>query len=149
MCHFHVVYWKSSWPNQLVAVEASTIDCASIIFALDADTGKIVWHYQTTPYDTWDYDGVNQLVLADLDINGQKTPVGLKADCNGFFYVLNRQNGALISAQPFVLVSQRPNLLAAQSFDACRTTPASRAHAHVSTCRRIPDRSRRECATGP
>ena len=45
--------------------------------------------------------------------------------------------------------SQRPNLLAAQSFDACRTTPASRAHAHVSTCRRIPDRSRRECATGP
>src|SRR5215831_10155111 len=73
--------------------------------ALDADTGKIVWHYQTTPYDTWDYDGVNELVLIDLDINGQKTPVGLKADRNGFFYVLNRQTGALISAQPFVLVN--------------------------------------------
>jgi alcohol dehydrogenase (cytochrome c) len=73
--------------------------------ALDADTGKIVWHYQTTPYDTWDYDGVNELVLADLDINGQKTPVGLKADRNGFFYVLNRQTGALISAEPFVLVN--------------------------------------------
>jgi len=73
--------------------------------ALDADTGKIIWHYQTTPYDTWDYDGVNELVLADLDINGQKTPVGLKADRNGFFYVLNRQTGALISAQPFVMVN--------------------------------------------
>jgi PQQ-dependent dehydrogenase (methanol/ethanol family) len=73
--------------------------------ALDADTGKIVWHYQTTPYDTWDYDGVNEFVLADLDINGQKTPVGLKADRNGFFYVLNRQTGALISAQPFVMVN--------------------------------------------
>lgn len=73
--------------------------------ALDADTGKIVWYYQTTPYDTWDYDGVNELVLADLDINGKKTPVGLKADRNGFFYVLNRQTGALISAQPFVPVN--------------------------------------------
>ena len=73
--------------------------------ALGADTGKIVWHYQTTPYDTWDYDGVNELVLADFDINGQKTPVGLKADRNGFFYVLNRQTGALISAAPFVLVN--------------------------------------------
>jgi len=73
--------------------------------ALDVDTGKIVWYYQTTPYDTWDYDGVNELVLADLDINGKKTPVGLKADRNGFFYVLNRQTGALISAQPFVTVN--------------------------------------------
>jgi alcohol dehydrogenase (cytochrome c) len=73
--------------------------------ALDADTGKIVWHYQTTPYDTWDYDGVNELVLADLDINGTKTPVGLKADRNGFFYVLNRKTGVLISAKPFVPVN--------------------------------------------
>jgi PQQ-dependent dehydrogenase (methanol/ethanol family) len=73
--------------------------------ALDADSGKIVWHYQTTPYDTWDYDGVNELVLADLAIDGKKTPVGLKADRNGFFYVLNRQNGQLISAQPFVFVN--------------------------------------------
>jgi alcohol dehydrogenase (cytochrome c) len=55
--------------------------------ALDVDTGKIVWYYQTTPYDTWDYDGVNELVLADLDINGKKTPVALKADRNGFFYL--------------------------------------------------------------
>jgi alcohol dehydrogenase (cytochrome c) len=89
---------KSDYGNFTNLYTASTL-------ALDADTGKIAWHYQTTPYDTWDYDGVNELVLADLDINGKKTPVGLKADRNGFFYVLNRQTGGLISAEPFVLVN--------------------------------------------
>jgi alcohol dehydrogenase (cytochrome c) len=73
--------------------------------ALDADTGKIVWHYQTTPYDVWDYDGVNELVLMDAPVDGQKTPLALKADRNGFFYVLNRKSGQLVSAHPFVLVN--------------------------------------------
>ena len=73
--------------------------------ALDADSGKIVWHYQTTPYDVWDYDGVNELVLVDASVEGQKTPLALKADRNGFFYVLNRKTGQLVSAQPFVLVN--------------------------------------------
>jgi PQQ-dependent dehydrogenase (methanol/ethanol family) len=73
--------------------------------ALDADTGKIVWHYQTTPYDVWDYDGVNELVLVDAPVNGQPTPLALKADRNGFFYVLNRKTGQLVSAAPFVLVN--------------------------------------------
>jgi alcohol dehydrogenase (cytochrome c) len=73
--------------------------------ALDADTGKIVWHYQTTPYDVWDYDGVNELVLVDAPVDGQKTPLALKADRNGFFYVLNRKTGQLVSAHPFVLVN--------------------------------------------
>ena len=73
--------------------------------ALDADSGKIVWHYQTTPYDVWDYDGVNELVLVDAPVEGQKTPLALKADRNGFFYVLNRKTGQLVSAQPFVLVN--------------------------------------------
>jgi PQQ-dependent dehydrogenase (methanol/ethanol family) len=61
-----------------------------------------VWHYQTTPHDAWDYDGVNELVLVDLDIGGQKTPVALKADRNGFFYVLDRRNGKLLSAEKFI-----------------------------------------------
>jgi PQQ-dependent dehydrogenase (methanol/ethanol family) len=73
--------------------------------ALDADTGKIAWHYQTTPYDVWDYDGVNELVLVDAPVDGQKTPLALKADRNGFFYVLNRKTGQLVSAHPFVLVN--------------------------------------------
>jgi len=75
---------------------------SSSTLAINPDTGKIVWHYQHTPHDAWDYDGVNELVLTDLDIAGRTTPVLLKADRNGFFYVLNRQTGQLISAKPFV-----------------------------------------------
>jgi alcohol dehydrogenase (cytochrome c) len=73
--------------------------------AINPDTGKIVWHYQTTPHDAWDYDGVNELVLADVNIGGQTTPVLFKADRNGFFYVLNRKTGQLISARPFVQIN--------------------------------------------
>ena len=73
--------------------------------ALDPEDGKIVWFYQTTPHDVWDYDGVNENVLADLTIDGQQVPALMKADRNGFFYVLNRQNGKLISGTPFVTVN--------------------------------------------
>jgi PQQ-dependent dehydrogenase (methanol/ethanol family) len=78
---------------------------SSATIAINPDTGKIVWHYQSTPYDAWDYDGVNELVLADVDIAGQKTPVMFKADRNGFFYVLNRQTGKLLSATSFVPIN--------------------------------------------
>lgn len=73
--------------------------------AINPDTGKIVWHYQMTPSNVWDYDGVNEPVLVDLTINGAKVPALLKADRNGFFYVLNRTNGDLVSAEPFVTVN--------------------------------------------
>jgi PQQ-dependent dehydrogenase (methanol/ethanol family) len=73
--------------------------------AINPDTGKMVWHYQSTPYDAWDYDGVNELVLADVTIDGQSTPVMFKADRNGFFYVLNRRTGQLISATSFVPIN--------------------------------------------
>jgi len=89
---------KSEYGRETNLYTASTL-------ALDADTGRIVWHFQTTPYDAWDYDGVNENILADLDLHGQKTPALLKADRNGFFYVLNRRNGTLISAAPFVYVN--------------------------------------------
>lgn len=78
---------------------------SSSTIALNADTGKLVWHYQSTPHDVWDYDGVNELVLADVTVNGQKTPAMFKADRNGFFYVLNRQSGKLISAQSYVPIN--------------------------------------------
>jgi PQQ-dependent dehydrogenase (methanol/ethanol family) len=78
---------------------------SSSTLAINADTGKVVWHFQHTPHDAWDYDGVNELVFADLDVGGQKTPVLLKADRNGFFYVLDRRTGKLISAKPFVDVN--------------------------------------------
>jgi alcohol dehydrogenase (cytochrome c) len=70
--------------------------------AFDADTGKIKWYQQGTPYDAWDFDGVNEAVLTDLKINGKTEPVMMKADRNGFFYVANRNTGKVISAKPFV-----------------------------------------------
>ena len=78
---------------------------SSATLALDPDTGKIKWEIQSTPAETWDYDGVNELVLADVTINGQKTPVFMKADRDGLFFVANRDTGKLISAEPFVPVN--------------------------------------------
>lgn len=75
---------------------------SSSTLALDAGTGKIKWWVQATPADAWDYDGVNELVLADLTIGGKKTPVYMKADRNGFFYVVNRETGKIVSAEKFV-----------------------------------------------
>jgi len=66
--------------------------------AIDPKTGKIVWHYQNTPNDGWDYDGVNEFVTFDMD--GKR--VGAKADRNGFFYVNDAATGKLINAFPFV-----------------------------------------------
>jgi alcohol dehydrogenase (cytochrome c) len=72
------------------------------VLALDADTGKITWHYQFTPHDAWDYDGVNELVFADLPFDGKKVPVIMQANRNGFFYVIDRANGKLLSAKQFI-----------------------------------------------
>jgi alcohol dehydrogenase (cytochrome c) len=66
--------------------------------ALDVTTGKIVWSYQNTPNDAWDYDGANEFVTFDMD--GKR--VGGKADRNGFFYVNDAKTGKLINAFPFV-----------------------------------------------
>jgi alcohol dehydrogenase (cytochrome c) len=66
--------------------------------AIDPDTGKIVWHFQTTPHDGWDFDGVNELISFNKD--GKK--YAATADRNGFFYVLDRTNGDFITANPFV-----------------------------------------------
>jgi alcohol dehydrogenase (cytochrome c) len=70
--------------------------------ALKPETGEIIWHYQSTPNDSWDFDGVNEFIAFDLDKDGQTIKAGAKADRNGFFYVLDRTNGKLISATPFV-----------------------------------------------
>lgn len=66
--------------------------------AIDVKSGKIVWHYQNTPNDGWDYDGVNEFVTFDMD--GKR--VGAKADRNGFFYVNDAATGKLLNAFPFV-----------------------------------------------
>jgi hypothetical protein len=77
----------------------------SSIIALDADTGAYVWHYQATPGEEWDYDAVQDLVLAELSIDGTKRQVLMQANKNGFFYVLDRKTGQLISANNFVPVT--------------------------------------------
>jgi quinohemoprotein ethanol dehydrogenase len=77
----------------------------SSIIALNADTGAYVWHYQATPGEEWDYDAVQDLVLADLSIDGTKRQVLMQANKNGFFYVLDRKTGQLISANNFVPVT--------------------------------------------
>ena len=64
-------------------------------------TGEMKWYYQVVPGDSWDYDSVQQLTLADLTINGRTRRVIMQANKNGFFYVLDRITGEFISAQPF------------------------------------------------
>ncbi len=71
------------------------------IWARDPDTGMAKWVFQMTPHDQWDYDGVNEMILADENINGQNTPILMHFDRNGFAYELNRATGALISAEKY------------------------------------------------
>ena len=73
---------------------------ASIV-ALDANTGKYLWHYQTTPTDVWDYDAVADIILTDFKVKGKDRPVLMQANKNGFFYVIDRITGKLISAEKF------------------------------------------------
>ena len=72
------------------------------VLAMNADTGKITWHYQFTPHDAWDYDGVNELVFADYPVDGKKVPAIMQANRNGFFYVIDRANGKLLSAKQYI-----------------------------------------------
>ena len=107
----NLVYYGTSNPSPWSAIvrgnDSSDIGkfpnlySASVV-AMNPDTGNIVWHYQFTPHDAWDYDGVNELVFADLPVDGKKVPVIMQANRNGFFYVIDRANGKLISAKQFV-----------------------------------------------
>ncbi|AJR23740.1 MULTISPECIES: methanol/ethanol family PQQ-dependent dehydrogenase [Sphingobium] len=74
----------------------------SSTLAIDPDTGVIKWHFQTTPHDGWDFDGVNEFIPFDATINGKPMKLGAKADRNGYFFVLDRTNGKFISANKFV-----------------------------------------------
>jgi PQQ-dependent dehydrogenase (methanol/ethanol family) len=107
----NLVYYGTSNPGPWTAIvrgndssdigKFTNLYTASVI-AMNPDTGNIVWHYQFTPHDAWDYDGVNELVFADLPVDGKTTPVIMQANRNGFFYVIDRANGKLVSAKNFV-----------------------------------------------
>ena len=75
------------------------------ILAIRPKTGKVVWHYQMTPNDPFDYDGVNELVQADLTIDGAPRKVVMQANRNGFLYVIERATGKLLAASKFVKVN--------------------------------------------
>ena len=77
---------------------------ASLV-ALNADTGKYIWHYQETPGENWDYTSTQPMILADITIDGAPRKVILHAPKNGFFFVIDRTNGKFISAKNFVDVN--------------------------------------------
>jgi quinohemoprotein ethanol dehydrogenase len=78
---------------------------ASSIIAIHAYNGNMAWYYQTTPGDRWDFDSTQKLVLADLDLQGRRRQVLMQANKNGFYYVLDRSSGELLSAANFAFVS--------------------------------------------
>jgi len=94
-----LVYFGTGNPgpwNSYMRQGDNLYSCSTV--AIDPKTGKIVWSYQTTPHDGWDFDGVNEFIT--FDMNGKR--MGAKADRNGFFYVIDAQNGKLQNATPFV-----------------------------------------------
>ena len=71
------------------------------VFSRDVDTGMAKWAYQMTPYDEWDFDGVNEMILADIDVKGKPTKALVHFDRNGFGYTLNRENCELLVAEKY------------------------------------------------
>jgi alcohol dehydrogenase (cytochrome c) len=102
----HTVYWGIGNPgpfNAAVRPGDNLYTCS--VLALEPKTGKIKWHFQFSPNNPFDYDAVAEMVLATLDIEGKPTPVLMDANRNGFFYVLDRTNGKLLAANPYVKVN--------------------------------------------
>ncbi len=95
----------SPWNHKVrSAGKGDNLFLASVV-ALDAKTGDYKWHYQVNPGESWDYNASMDMELADLTIDGKVRQVLMTAPKNGFFYVIDRTNGKLISAEPFVKVS--------------------------------------------
>ncbi len=93
------------WNRQIRSPDGGDNLYLSSIVALNPDDGSYVWHYQTTPGETWDYTATQHMILVDLEWNGKTRPVIVQAPKNGFFYVLNRKTGELLSAEPYATVT--------------------------------------------
>jgi PQQ-dependent dehydrogenase (methanol/ethanol family) len=102
-----ILYVGSGQPGPWTEVSRGKGDnlCTDCIIAVRGATGKYIWHYQTTPGDDWDFDSIADIMLADLNINGRQRQVVMHAPKNGFFYVLDRKTGELLSADPWVTVN--------------------------------------------
>jgi len=95
----------SPWNQSLRSPDGGDNLFLTAIVAVNADDGSYVWHYQTTPGETWDYTATQQIIVADLNIGGEERRVVMQAPKNGFFYVLDALTGRLLSAENFVPIS--------------------------------------------
>jgi alcohol dehydrogenase (cytochrome c) len=102
-----LLYWTVGNPGPDFNGEVRPGDnlYTNTVLALDPDDGRLRWHFQWTPHDVWDYDGINEVILADLTVDGRPVKALIHADKNGHFYVLDRTNGKFLKAKPFARVS--------------------------------------------
>lgn len=100
----NLLYWGTSNPSPDFSGETRPGDdlYTSSVVALDADTGKLRWHFQFTPHDLYDYDGTETPVLVNAEYKGKHRKLLVQANRNGFLYVLDRENGEFLSATPFI-----------------------------------------------
>jgi PQQ-dependent dehydrogenase (methanol/ethanol family) len=95
----------ASWNRNLRSPGGGDNLYLSSIVALDPNTGRLKWYYQTTPGDDWDYTATQHIILADLKIDGAVRHVLMQAPKNGFFYVLDRETGKLLSAKAYTTIT--------------------------------------------
>lgn len=99
-----LVYWGTGngapWNPQMRAKGGDSLYICSVL-AIRPKTGEIVWHYQFSPADPYDYDSVNEMVLGDVNVNGKTVNALINANRNGFFYVLDRATGKLMAANQY------------------------------------------------
>ena len=93
------------WPEELRHSKGKDNLYACSVLAVRPDTGELKWYFQMVPGDSWDYDSVQQLLLADITVKGRPRKVIMQANKNGFYYVLDRVTGQFISGQPFAQVN--------------------------------------------
>jgi len=93
------------WPEELRKSKGKDNLYVASILAVQPETGELRWHYQTVPGDSWDFDTVQQMILADINVNGKPRKVIMQANKNGFYYILDRVTGQFISAEPFAQVT--------------------------------------------
>lgn len=103
----NLIYWGTGNPFPVYDGDARPGDnlYANAVVAVDASTGQLKWHYQFTPHDVWDYDGVNEMVFADVKWKGRTVKALLHADRNGHLFALARADGEFLYAKPFVRVN--------------------------------------------
>ena len=93
------------WPEELRKSKGKDNLYVCSVLAVNPDNGELKWYFQMVPGDSWDYDSVQQLMLADLTIKGRQRKVLMQANKNGFYYILDRVTGQFISGQPFAQVT--------------------------------------------